>query len=168
MTYDDVNFRSDESRPKETHPAGIVKAVCVDIIDLPNQKNDFYDPTKKGSKEYVNQVRLVWETAKRRSDGTPFTIKRTFSKSLYDGASGGNASALYKILSGWFGADFDGRFEARKIANRPALLVIRHEMKDGTVKAKLDNVLPDDDGMPYVPEGSYKRWMPKEDDGVPF
>lgn len=167
--YDNVNFDGESGAVREVHPAGLVKAVAVDIIDMPHQENNFYDPEKPNSKQFVDQVRIVWETMKRRSDGRPFTIKRTFSKSLYDGSAGGAASALYKMLSCWFGADFTGRFEAKKIIDKPAVLVIRHETKDGIVRAKLESVLPDD-GVAYSAEGSYKRWVPKgeKEEEVPF
>ena len=62
MSYDNVDFDSSYSAaPKEIHPKGIFKAVTVDIVDLPQQKNNFYDPNKKGSKPFIDQVKLVWE-----------------------------------------------------------------------------------------------------------
>ena len=161
--YDDVNFdTSTSSKPRELHPKGIIKAATVDIIDMPHQVNPFYDPDKKGSMPFTDQVKLVWETAARRSDGSPFKISRTFTKSLYDGSRGGAASALHKILDSWLGSEYDGRFVARKINGRPAILVIRHEVKGDRTVAKIDNVMPDEGENTYTPSGSYKRYIPKE------
>jgi hypothetical protein len=176
-SYDDVNFDQSYQAQREVHPAGLVKAVCVDVIDLPHQKNRFFDPSNEKSKEFNDQLKLVWETAKRKKNGKPFTISRTFSKSLYDGAAGGNASGLFKILSSWFGPEFNGKFEAKRVAGRPALLIVRHEVKDGVTKAKLDNVLADESD-PYVADGLYKRFVDRnaapaavaeeDEEGTPF
>lgn len=176
--YDELDFDATvNSTPREIHPRGIWKSAPVDIIDLPQQKNGYYDPTKKGSKPFIDQIKIVWESAARKTDGTPFRISRTFSKSLYDGSNGGPASALHKLLSTWLGADYTGRFVAKQIAQLPAVLVIVHETKDKKTKAKIESVMPDESGEPYVPTGTYKRWVPKEqysapaerdDDEVPF
>lgn len=165
--YDNVEFDSSYSAaPKEIHPKGIFKATTVDIVDLPQQKNNFYDPNKKGSKPFIDQVKLVWETAAKRSDGKPFRISKTFSKSLYDGSAGGAASSLHLALDSWLGGEYTGRFESRKLAGRPAMLVIVHETKGDKTKAKIRTIMPDESGEPYVADGTYKRWIPKDDQKV--
>lgn len=166
MTVDEIIYEGAAeaaSKPKEIAPKGIQKAVCVDVIDLGQVKNIFFDPSKEGSSEYVHQIRIVWELAKRKTSGKPHWISRTFKLSLYDGSRGGNAAALHNILSAWLEGDYKGRFESRAIAGRPAVLVIEHKPKregDG-VQARVASVQPDESGDPLKPSGEYKRYEPK-------
>lgn len=158
--YDDVNFNQNDTYIRELMPAGLVKGVCVDIIDMPHTKNNFYDPAKEYSKEFVDQIKLVWETAHTKDNGRPFNISKTFNKTLNDGSGLGAESALHKVLRNWLGVEFDGRFSAVKVYGRPALLLIEHALrKNNTMKAKIQSVLPDA-GDPYLASGAYKRFVP--------
>jgi hypothetical protein len=160
--YDDLSFDQNDTAQREIHPKGIFKAALVDIVDLGPQKNPFFDPTNPKSKESIEQIKLVWESAAKRGDGKPFRISRFFSKSLYDGSAGGKSSALHDLLSEWLGAEYTGRFESKKLEGRAATLVVTQETKNGKTKAKVKSVMPDESDSPYEPDGSYKRWVPKE------
>jgi len=159
--YDDVNFDQDSVSKRDPHPAGICRAVAVDVIDMPHEPNRFYDSSKEGSKEFQDLVKIVFETEHIRPNGKQFSISMLATKSLYDGSGGGPTSKLYRVMSSWFGPEWNGRFESSKIVGRPALLVIEHSVRDGRVRAKISSVLPDQ-GDPYQPSGEYKRWVPKD------
>lgn len=169
--YDDIEYTED-SRPQfqhELHPRGEVKSACVDVIDLGLQENTFKKGAD-GSPAMERRVRIVWETARKKANGKPFTISKSYKLSLYDGANGGNAAALYKHLSSWLGEGWDGRFKSSALVGRTASLFIEHEKsktdKTKTV-AKVMAVHPLDDGETFTPSGTYKRWEPK-DESTPF
>lgn len=187
--YDNIEFDQSETVKRELHPSGIAHAACVDIVDMPHIQNKFYDPKNPKSKEFTDQLKLVFETEAVKENGTPFTISLFCTRSLYSGftESGeavGVESKLHKILVSWLSSDFDGRFAASKLYGRAALLVISHKTSGkGTIKAVIATVLPES-GKPYVPSGNYRRWVdksqgftadspeptepPAEDDDVPF
>ncbi len=158
---DDINY-SESDRPREIHPRGEVPAVCVDVIDLGLQKNSF-----KPEAEPERRIRIVWETAKKRTNGKHFTVSKTCKLSLYDGSGGGNAAGLYLILSTWLGPSWDGRFNSKDIVGKDCSLFISQEKakfdKNKTI-AKILSVNPLDEGQrPHIPSGDYKRWEEKGD-----
>lgn len=165
--YDDIEYTEETHSPTqyEMHPRGETKAACVDVIDLGQQENTF-KKGPDGSPVLERRVRIVWETARKRSNGKPFTISKSYKLSLYDGANGGNAAALYKHLSSWMGESWDGRFKSSALVGRTASLFIEHEKsktdKTKTV-AKVMAVHPLEDGDTFTPSGTYKRWVPKEE-----
>ena len=160
--YDDVNFDQDSVSKRDPHPAGICHAVAVDVIDMPHEPNRFYDSSKEGSKEFEDKVKIVFETEHVRPSGAKhFTISLMATKSLYDGSGGGSVAKLYRLMSSWFGPEWNGRFEASKVVGRPALLVVEHISREGRVKATITSVLAEP-GDPYQPSGEYKRWVPKD------
>lgn len=169
-TYDDIDY-SEAERPRnfEVHPRGETRAVCVDVIDLGMQENTF-KKGEHGEPLLEKRIRIVWETARKRSNGKPFTISKSYKLSLYDGSGGGNPASLYKHLSTWLGDSWDGRFSSRQLVGRPASLFIEQE-KSKTDKtktfAKVLAVNPLEDGDTFEASGTYKRFVPK-DEGVPF
>lgn len=170
--YDDINY-SEEDRPRnfELHPRGETKAVCVDVVDLGKVENPF-KKGENGETLMEHRIRIVWETARKRTNGKPFTITKSYRLSLYDGSGGGNQATLYKHLSSWLGESWDGRFSSKQLVGRSASLFIEHE-KSKTDKtktfAKILAVNPLEDGETFEASGLYKRFVPKDQgEEVPF
>lgn len=159
--YDSIDLHNDSGGgARELIPRGVTKAVCVDVIDLGEVPNTF----KGGALQ--KRLRIVWETARIKSNGQRFTISKSYSAKIYDGSGGGNQSALYSHISSWLGPDWDGRFTSKLIVGRSAELFIEHEKgKQDTTKtfAKVIAVSPLEEGE-FRASGSYKRFIPKDDD----
>lgn len=177
-TYDDITYNESERthHVSELHPRGAVKAICVDCIDLGMQENVF-KKGPDGQPLMQRRVRLVWETAKKKSDGRNFTVSKSYSMSLYDGSNGGNQAALYTHLASWLGASWDGQFRSKQLVGRTAELFIAHEKlsQDKTKTfAKVLAVNPLEDGETLEASGEYKRFVAKagataeDDDPTPF
>lgn len=77
----------------EQPPVGIHTAVCIRIIDLGTQENEF-----KGEKSVRRQNLITWELPDElRNDGQPFIISKFYTASLSEKAN------LFKDLTGWLG-----------------------------------------------------------------
>lgn len=167
-TYaDDIEYsEADRPRTFELIPKGETRAVCVDVIDLGLVENPF-KKNEDGTPEKVRKVKIVWETARKKKNGQPFTVSRQFKLSLYDGSGGGKSAALYDLLSAWLGASWNGKFSSKALVGTPAVLYVKHEPSktDKTkVFPKVADVSPDESDNPYEASGTYKRFV-KEDSG---
>lgn len=125
----------------EQPPAGIFPAVCVQVIDLGTQTNEYQGETTKS-----RQVRIAWELQGAdmlgggatgfMSNGEPFMVTEIYTLSLNERAN------LRSILEGWRGRPFtEEELEGFDIANllgKPCLVDIEHKAKQsGGTKAKV-------------------------------
>lgn len=135
----------------ESHPAGQYRACLVDSTDLK------IIHTKFGDKE---AFRLVFETELRRPDGSAWCV---WSKPLTPSLA--EKSNLRKILRSWLGRDLEEGegIDTETLIGRPALVVVAHEVRDGTTYANLIAVLPDNAPNPVTPSGSYTRVKDREE-----
>lgn len=126
-------------------PEGICKAVCVDIVEMPNVT------TMWGTKDLI---RLVWETDNLMDDGRPFLVTKRYTPSLNSKAT------LRKDLKAWRGKDFDSEelagFDIDKLIGSSCQLVIVHaEGKDGNTYANISAVIKSKDKLEMT--GKYIR-----------
>lgn len=120
-----------EEAPTGTHPA-----ICVQVIDLGTQKNNY-----QGSEKIVHKCMISWETpnAKMTGEGragTPFVVTKFYTASLNEKAN------LRQDLRNWRGRDFTELelkgFESRSILGKPCFLSITPDEKG---KSKITGVM---------------------------
>lgn len=136
----------------ELPPAGVFPAVCVQVIDLGTQRNE-YD----GDITNVRQVRLGWEltgedklgsgASHLMNDGNPFLVTEIYTLSLNEQAN------LRAILEGWRGVTFTDDelkgFDIAKLLGKPCLLDIEHKAKrNGGTKSKVKSAKRWPSGQP--------------------
>ena len=140
----------------EKPPVGVFPAVCVQVIDLGTQKNEY-----EGKVSTPRQVRIGWEltgsdklgsgASHTMADGKPFLVTEIYTLSL------GEQANLRAILEGWRGRPFtddelDG-FDISALLGKGCLLDIIHKAKkNGSTKAKVNSV---------------KRWASEDKAPVP-
>ncbi len=74
------------------HPEGIFPAVCLDVIDLGLQPQEF-----NGEKKSVQKIKIIFETNQKGADGKEMSISKNFTASLHPKAK------LNAFLSKWRG-----------------------------------------------------------------
>jgi hypothetical protein len=133
---------------------GLVRGAAVDFIDDGMKMNPRYNKMEpKG--------RLVFEIDERVPDKDyNFTVQVRFTISFHKKAY------LTKLLRSWgVPVPAEGeRFKFATLRNRPAQLLIRHSEpdRDGRVYANIESIMADKSKNPYIPKGTYKRWIPQE------
>jgi len=97
------------------HPEGIFPAVCLDVIDLGKQPQDF-----NGEHKMVEKVKIIFETNQKGDDGKEMTISKNFTASLHPKAK------LNAFLSKWRGKPVvDGeQIDLQKLVGANCTLVI--------------------------------------------
>lgn len=135
----------------ESHPPGQYRACLVDATELKTIH------TKFGDKE---AFRLVFETELKRSDGSSWCV---WSKPLTPSLA--EKSNLRKILRSWLGRDLEEGegIDTETLVGRPALVVVAHEVRNGTTYTNMLAVLPDNAPNPVTPSGSYTRVKDREE-----
>jgi hypothetical protein len=132
-------------------PEGIHPAVCVDVVDLGNEENQWGNQHK---------CRIAWELASVMEDGRRFTAQQKFTVSLHE------KSSLYKLLRSWRGKPFTAQelagFDLEKVIGAPCQLVITHEEKDGKVYGNITAIMKADAKNRLLPSGKYVRAKDRE------
>jgi len=118
----------------EVAPAGTHAAVCVAVIELGLQEEEY-----QGEKKKQQKVMIVFQLVDEQSKtGKPICVGRDFTASLAAKAN------LSKFLTGWRGKPFveDEEFDMTKLVGRCCLVSISHKKSaDGSkTYAKLDSV----------------------------
>lgn len=127
-------------------PAGLHQAVCVDVIDLGEEKNEKYGKTQ-------HKIRLVWQISEIDAEtGKPYLIGRKYTNSLSEKAT------LRKDLEGWRGRPFSKEeltgFDLERLLGVGAQLMIVHSEKDDSTYSNVQAIVP-------VAKGS-ERLLPKD------
>lgn len=148
---------SDKGGSFELPPVGIFPAICVQVIDLGTQTNEY-----QGEVTTSRQIRLGWElTGDDRlgsgASGTmqnnePFLVTEFYTLSLNEQAN------LRKLLEGWRGRPFTEEelkgFDITNLLGKPCLLDIAQKAKQkGGMKSFVQ---------------SAKRWPTGEETKIPF
>ena len=132
-------------------PEGIHAAVCVDVVDLGMEENQW------GSQ---HKCRLTWEIGAVMEDGRRFTASKKYTVSLHE------KSTLFKDLKAWRGRPFTAQelagFDLDKVLGAPCQLVITHEEKDGKVYGNITALLKADPKNILQPSGKFVRAKDRE------
>jgi hypothetical protein len=120
----------------------------VSIIDMGTQQITF-----EGNVKHQHKVQLTFEILDdetRKDDGSPFTLSKRYTVSLYERAD------LRKALVSWRGKDFTAAelisFDLTTVLGKDAFLSVIHEEKKGRTYANITAVMRPPKGM-TCPEG---------------
>lgn len=131
-------------------PDGMHPAVCVDVVDM-----GVIESTYSGKTKQQHKVRLVWEIAATRDDGSQYLVQKRYTASLHEKA------ALYKDLKSWRGRAFTPEelrgFDVEKLLHVPCTLMLVHEEREGTVYANISAIGRAEKGNELKPSGKYVR-----------
>jgi hypothetical protein len=119
-------------------PAGLHRAVCVDVVDLGAEETAFGIKPK---------VRLVWLIEAKMDDGRPFHVQSKYTNSMHP------KSLLHQAIVGWRGRPFSDDdmnrmakgpgFDLDTLIGRNCQLQLMHEAgRDGTMYANVKAILP--------------------------
>lgn len=154
-------------------PAGLHQAVCVDVVDLGEEKSERYGKTQQ-------KVRLVWQLGELDPEtGKPFLISRKYTNSL------GEKAILRKDLEGWRSRPFSKEelvgFDLERLLGVGAQLMVVHAEKEGGTFSNVQAIVPVAKGAERLFPRDYVRVVnrdPKDaqsqqeividDEGVPF
>jgi len=136
-------------------PAGTWPAVCVDVIDLGDVRNDW-----KG--DMVHKVRLVWQISERMPDDRPYLVSRMYTASLHE------KSSLRKDLSSWRGQDFKPEelagFDLENVLGVGCLLsVMQQPGNDGQMYSNVIAVMRLPNGYEAPRPEGYVRQIHRQD-----
>jgi hypothetical protein len=115
------------------HPEGIHPCVCVDVIDLGEEFQQYQNQPGR----MVRKVRLVFESEALTEEGKRCSIEKTFTASLHP------KSRLAEFLSKWRGKPFtEGEsFDLDKLIGMSCTLVVSHQQNlVGKTYASIDAV----------------------------
>jgi hypothetical protein len=133
--------------------AGLVKGVCVDVIDLGEEE------TPWGTKP---KVKLVWEIDQKHPDfDGPFRVNKKYTRSIDE------RSNLCQDLESWRGKQFTEKeragFDLEKLIGASCELnIVHNEDKKGQTWANVKAVLPlRKNDQPLKPSGRYVREIDK-------
>ena len=137
-------------------PEGLHAAVCVDVVDMPEQKDNF------NPGETVDKVRLVWEIDEDhpKFDGN-FTVSGFYRKSLHP------KSNLRKTLENWRGRAFTDeeltKFDLDTLVGVPCQVQVIHSDNG---YANVSAVVAAGKGAKLKPSGHYVRVKDRDDSGT--
>jgi hypothetical protein len=143
-----VMARRGSGRSSTPAPAGLHRAVCVDVQDLGMQDSAW------GPK---HRVRLVWQIERLDPAGRRFELTRVFTLSL------GERAALRQTLEHWRGkkftdAELDAGFDLEKLIGVNCQIQATHDSgDDGVVYANVTTVLPPVKGMTRLVPDAFVR-----------
>ncbi len=134
-------------------PAGLHRAVCVDVIDKGLKTGQF------GTKP---KVVLVFELEELHPDfGTPYRVSQWYTNSLHEKA------ILCQHLESWRGRAFteeEKPFDLERLIGVPCLLNVVHRESNGTTYADVAAILPMPKGQePLQASGHYVRVVDRDD-----
>jgi len=150
----------DNSKPFKPAPAGLHRAVCVDVVDLGWQEDSF-DTSKTKPK-----IRLMFEIDEEIEPGKRFIVSTQFNvpQSLAS-----KKSSLVQTLTSWRGRPFTPEevkaFDSEKLIGAPCQLNIIHSdpTSDGKVYANIDSIVPAHKDGKLFASGKYIRMKDRED-----
>lgn len=123
-------------------PEGLHLAICIAIIDLGNQHNEFYD--KMEPKVYIN-FELPKKTIKIDNVEKPMTTGREYTVSLHEKAN------LRKALEGWRGRKFTEEelkgFDLKKVLGKACQIQVMHTTKGDKTYANITSIVPPPEGI---------------------
>lgn len=133
-------------------PAGLHRAVCVDVVDLGMVETTF------GTKR---MVRLVWQIEESMPDGRMFSVGQRYAASLHEKAN------LRKVLESWRGKAFTAEelkgFDLEKLIGINCQLNVVQTVRDGKTFANVQTVVPPAKGSTVLQaDGSYTRVKDRE------
>ena len=133
-----------EGKKYEPVKEGTHLAVCISVIDLGEQPDDFNEGQTK------RMIRLEWELTKlKRDDGKNQIVSKEYSYYYSE------KSNLYADLTSWLGKEFHSRYNIADVIGKACLLSITHKTsKAGNIYAKVSNVSQLIEGI-MVPEPTY-------------
>lgn len=133
------------------HPTGPHSAVCCDVVDLGIWQDQFPGKAPRD----VRKIRLVFQTDEKRADGQRFTVGRMFTASL------GEKANLRKFLESWRGVPFTPEqlagFDLVKLIGAPALIQVKHRLKQDKTYADIDSIMQLPKGMAKLSVADYVR-----------
>lgn len=134
-------------------PAGLHRAVCVDVVDLGMQE------TQWGEK---HKVRVVWQIEEAMENGRLFSVGQRYTASLHQ------KSKLRQDLESWRGRPFTAEelrgFDLEKLIGANAQLNVVHNTNDGRTFANVATIVPAAKGAPKLEaDGSYTRVKDRPD-----
>jgi hypothetical protein len=137
-------------------PAGPHSSTLVDVIDLGKVPNTFKPGTS------VHKVRLVWQVAERKEDGTPYQVSKQYTASLHE------KSSLRHDLEAWRGLPFTkddlAGFDVENLIGKPCLLNVQHVERAGSTYANVTSLMRLPKGMPKVEPFGYVRKKDRTDE----
>jgi hypothetical protein len=140
-------------------PAGLHQGVCVDVVDLGEEKSEKYGKTQP-------KVRLIWQISEIDPETTkPYLISRKYTNSL------GEKATLRKDLEGWRGRPFSKEelmgFDLERLLGVGAQLMIVHTEKEGGTYSNVQAIVPVAKGAERLLPRDYVRVInrPKEEQG---
>lgn len=134
-----------EKKSFEPIPPGYYDAVCYSIIDIGTQETEYQDV-----KDEKNQVVIIWEIPayriKKDKDGNninkPYVISNFYNMSMHPKAK--LRKDIEKLLGRKLSIEeLKDSFDLPMLIGKNCKLVLRHDEKpDGSIKVKIDSVLP--------------------------
>lgn len=115
--------KSSSNRPPV--PAGTHLGICVRIIDVGTQEDEW-----KGQTKFNRKVRFGWELPEERfvfdeaKGEQPFMIDRTYNFSSFE------KSNFIKDMVAWTGGKLDENFDIEDMLGKPCLVTVTHK-EDG-------------------------------------
>lgn len=126
----------------EPIPTGLHRAVCVNFFDLG------YQPGYQG-KPPKHECAVLWELDARKQDGSPFTITKRYTASLYKEATLGKHLVSWRTRA--FTEDEEKGFDTESLIGINCQLNIIEKKSSEKTRAEVDAVLP----PPKNAEGKY-------------
>lgn len=131
---------SASSNSFELPPVGPVAGRCCRIVDLGSQAGEY-----QGKPTLKRKIKISWELAESRIDGSAHHIARYFTLSLAEN------SRLLPFLQAWRGKPFTSDelagFDLKRLLGAPAMLNIGHTQRNGRDRADILSVSPMPKGM---------------------
>lgn len=137
-----MKWSENESKPFEQAPAGTHEAICIGVIDLGTQLEEY-----QGTKSERRKVVLQWELPTCiMESGKPFVVSKFYTAGL------GDTYTLRQHLEAWRAKPFTKEelsgFESKNILGKPCLLSIIHNEAG---KARVTGVMACPKGMTLPP-----------------
>ena len=152
--------------PAPLHPKGLQQAVCVDVIDLGENVEQF----QRQDPRVVHKIAFVFQTKHTNpATGKPWELSREMPLSL------GKKSTLRKWIGDWRGSrvtqdEADEGIALIGYVGENALLSVEHSVSEASERtyAKIANIAPLMDGMELMePSRDYERsswWADKQEE----
>lgn len=145
-------------------PEGTHRAVCVDVVDKPNQE------TRWGVKDKVSLAFEIDEIRPEAEDR--FLVWSTFTVSLHE------KSRLRPFLEAWRGKRFTKEelqgFDLENLLDVPCTIQVIHNESGDNTYANISSIMPAQAGAGLAPSGDWVRMQDRDEgkevgnDDVPF